>query len=128
MIFLDTHVVLWLYAEPRRVPTSVQTRLDADDLVISPMVRLELAFLWEIGRVLDEPTSVLGVLERDLALSVHTDGWARAAEAAAYLSWTRDPFDRLIAAHALVYAAALCSRDTKIRDHYRHAFWAEDER
>ena len=128
MTFLDTHVVLWLYAEPQRVPAAVGARLDGDDLVISPMVRLELAFLCEIGRVMDEAASVLGVLEHDLDLCVHVDGWARAAEAAAYLSWTRDPFDRLIAAHALVYAAPLCTRDRTIRDNYRHAFWAEGER
>ena len=127
MTFLDTHVVLWLYAEPKHIPSSVQVRLDAGDLVISPMVRLELAFLHEIGRVLDEAASVLCVLERDLDLYVHTAGWARATEAAAYLSWTRDPFDRLIVTHALVYAAPLCSRDRTIRDNYRHAFWAGDE-
>ena len=123
MIFLDTHVVLWLYAEPERIPAPVQLHLDAGDLVISPMVRLEISFLHEIGKVLDETTSVLGVLERDLDLRIDTDGWARAAEAAAHLSWTRDPFDRLIVSHALVYAAPLCSRDGTIRDHYRHAFW-----
>ncbi|TVR56833.1 MAG: PIN domain-containing protein [Spirochaetaceae bacterium] len=123
MLFLDTHVVLWLYAEPSRIPKTTRRIIDATELFISPMVRLEISFLHEIGRFLDEPEGVVGVLGKDLGLRIESTGWARAAEIAAHLGWTRDPFDRLIVAHALAYNAALCSRDRFIRDHYSHAVW-----
>ena len=123
MVFLDTHVVLWLYAEPERIPESVAKRIDEADLFVSPMVRLEMSLLAEIDRIRDEPDSILGLLHRDLDLVVEESGWSRAAQIANHLSWTRDPFDRLITAHALAYGADLCTRDRAIREHYRHGFW-----
>jgi len=124
VIFLDTHVALWLYAEAFRLPPSVRRRLDESELFLSPMARLEISFLHEIGRLLDEPEGVLEILKRDLSVTEEQDGWLRAAEVARHLSWTRDPFDRLITAHAICFTAPLCSRDETIRKHYRHAFWA----
>jgi PIN domain nuclease of toxin-antitoxin system len=97
MLFLDTHVALWLYAEPARIPVATQRIIDGE--------------------------GVIGALTRDLELSIETAGWARAAEIGAHLTWTRDPFDRLITAHALCYNASLCTRDGTIRDHYSHAVW-----
>jgi PIN domain nuclease of toxin-antitoxin system len=51
VIHLDTHVVAWLFAgrldllsEPAR------SVIEAEDLVISPMVILELEYLFEINR------------------------------------------------------------------------------
>ena len=101
----------------------MQTRLDGAELFVSPMVRLEICFLNEIGRLRVPASAVLGALSADLGLRVEDAGWARAAEVADHLSWTRDPFDRLIAAHAICYGADLCTRDTVIRDNYGQAFW-----
>lgn len=123
MLFLDTHVALWLYAEASRIPEATQRTIDEAELYISPMVRLEMSFLHEVGRLVEEPEAVVGVLARDLHLEVETGAWARAVEVAAHLSWTRDPFDRLITAHALCYGAELCTRDATIREHYAHSVW-----
>jgi PIN domain nuclease of toxin-antitoxin system len=43
--------------------------------------------------------------------------------AAQGLSWTRDPFDRLIAAHAIVADALLLTADETIRKHLPLATW-----
>jgi len=123
VIFLDTHVVVWLYAEADRVPDSVARVLDHSELCISPMVRLELSFLSEIQRVRVPASAMLGALARDLGVSVEESGWLRAAEIADHLSWTRDPFDRLITSHAICFGAPLCTRDRTIREHYGEAFW-----
>lgn len=125
MLFLDTHVALWLYCEPRRIPPATQLVIDGEELFISPIVRMEMSFLHEIRRITDDPEGIIGTLHRDLGLSVETDGWTRAVEVACRLSWTRDPFDRLITAHALCYSAGLCTRDSLIREHYAQAVWAE---
>jgi len=37
--------------------------------------------------------------------------------------WTRDPFDRIIVAHARSRRASLISHDEKIRAHYELAIW-----
>ena len=65
MIHLDTHVVVWLYmAALERFPASLRERLDADELVISPMVLLELGYLYDVGRVMQSAEVVRGELER----------------------------------------------------------------
>jgi PIN domain nuclease of toxin-antitoxin system len=48
---------------------------------------------------------------------------AELTRAAADLSWTRDPFDRLIAAHAIVANASLVTADDTIREHLPLAVW-----
>jgi len=37
--------------------------------------------------------------------------------------WTRDPFDRLIVAHAIKANCNLLTKDEKIRKNYAHAVW-----
>ena len=71
------------------------------------------------------PRPVVSILHRDYHLSVETSGWLRAAEVARTLTWTRDSFDRLITAHALVWGVSLLTRDGAIQENYRHAFWTE---
>ena len=91
------------------------------------MVRLEPSLLAEIGRVRLPAEAVPSTLRRDLDLQVEESGWLSGAEIADHLSWTRDPFDRLIVAHAIAFAAPLCTRDRHLRDHYRAAFWSAPE-
>ncbi|HPQ42427.1 MAG TPA: PIN domain-containing protein [bacterium] len=47
-MFLDTHVVVWLYEGRTELFTdAARNAIDANDLAISPMVLLELAYLEE---------------------------------------------------------------------------------
>ena len=75
MVFLDTHVVVWLFAEAGRIPASVRQRIDEAELFVSPMVRLELSLLAEIGRVRLPAEAFLSALRRDLDLRVEESGW-----------------------------------------------------
>jgi len=52
MIYLDTHVVIWLYARKGEGLSTRARRLieDEPEIAISPMVLLELDYLHEIGR------------------------------------------------------------------------------
>lgn len=43
--------------------------------------------------------------------------------AALSLDWTRDPFDRLICAHAAVVGGELATKDRSIRANFAPAFW-----
>ncbi len=123
MIYLDTHVVVWLYAGDRqRLTPGLLARLD-DDLYISPMVVLELALLHEVGRVLPEANDIVADLGRRIGLRVCELSFADVASSAAVQSWTRDPFDRLITGHAAVNGQPLATRDELIRENYAPAFW-----
>ena len=53
----------------------VRQRLDEAELFVSPMVRLELSLLAEIGRVRLPAEAVLSTLRRDLDLHVEESGW-----------------------------------------------------
>ena len=53
MIYLDTHVAAWLHAAGAELLSEEAVRQieQAEEIRISPMVRLELQYLYEIGRV-----------------------------------------------------------------------------
>lgn len=126
MIHLDTHVVVWLYygrVELLSPTAQALLREGAPRPVISPMVRLELAFLHEMGRLPDPAPRVLEALRGDIDLGPAESAFERVAAIAAGLSWTRDPFDRMIAAHALADDVWLLTRDRAMRDHCRVARW-----
>jgi PIN domain nuclease of toxin-antitoxin system len=84
---------------------------------------VELAYLQEVGRARDPVPTMLAALRRDVGAEVADVSLARLAEAAVDLSWTRDPFDRLIAAHAIVADAPLLTADRTIRDNLPLATW-----
>ncbi len=125
LIYLDTHVVVWLYSQGgAAIPSaSVQCIEDASDIRISPMVRLELQYLYEIGRIAEPPLPVLDALESALGLTICNAPFPAVAREAQGQHWTRDPFDRLIVAQAALFDTTLITRDETIHKHYPHAFW-----
>lgn len=124
MIHLDTHVVVWLYQGRRDAfPTPVLELLGARRPLVSPIVRLELALLHEIGRLTVAPEEILGALREVADLGTAESSFDRVSFVAATLGWTRDPFDRTIAAHALADDAPLLTKDETILANCRVARW-----
>jgi PIN domain nuclease of toxin-antitoxin system len=124
VIHLDTHVVVWLYAgDLVRLPAGARRRLEREELRISPVVALELEYLCEVGRIAEGASAVLPALARTLGLTQEEADFAAVVTAARALTWTRDPFDRLIVGHATMVGAPLLTKDRTIRKHYRHAVW-----
>ena len=70
-----------------------------------------------------EGSYVLDALAKDIGLSVADVSLAQIMKIAGTLTWTRDPFDRMIVAHAMVANAALVSKDRLIRKHCDRAIW-----
>jgi len=113
---LDTHVVVWLYAgEHDRIPAGIRERLAVEPLRVSPTVRMELTYLHEIGRLAAPAARILDELEHSIALTEDATAFGAVVRAAETLTWTRDPFDRLIAAQALVSFSTLVTKDDNIR-------------
>ncbi|MCP5101450.1 MAG: PIN domain-containing protein [Chloroflexi bacterium] len=124
MIYLDTHVVVWLYAgKTSKFNQSVKTLINEQELLISPIVRLELQYLYEIERITDEANTILTDLGDRIGLKQCDKPFHIIVSNALLLSWTRDPFDRLIVANAALNDDILISKDQTIRNNYAHAKW-----
>lgn len=124
MIHLDTHVVVWLYiGDHARIPPPLRDRLNDDSVSISPMVRLELSMLHEIGRLTDTSTSIVDEMARALDLRVDETPFPVVVAAADNLRFTRDPFDRIIVAQAVAAGADLATKDRRIRENLASAIW-----
>jgi PIN domain nuclease of toxin-antitoxin system len=94
-------------------------------LQISPAVVLELQHLFEIRRVAEPAQSVVTALESTLGLTVSTLSFQQVVANAVELTWTRDPFDRLIVAQAQAQGVSLVTADKVIRKHYARALWGK---
>jgi PIN domain nuclease of toxin-antitoxin system len=124
VIYLDTHVVAWLYAgEKDLFPHKVRTLIDTQELLISPIVELELQYLHELQRTTQPGSVVVESLEQEIGLARCTLPFAQVIAAALRNTWTRDPFDRIVVAQAQVRKTELLTRDAGIRDHYPEAIW-----
>jgi PIN domain nuclease of toxin-antitoxin system len=124
MIELDTHVVAWLHAgELKRIPKRVRSRLEKDDLQICPVVLLELEYLLEIGRLTVPADRIFADLAAEIGLRVADHSFPGVIQESLRQNWTRDPFDRVIAAHAIVSGNALATKDAILRKHCPPAFW-----
>jgi PIN domain nuclease of toxin-antitoxin system len=110
VILLDTNALIWINAAHPRSRPLLQRR---DRLYVSPASVLELQFLHESGKV--------RLLNQTGEWVVHDDRWLmdeppagswflRAAE----IGWTRDPFDRLLVAHAQVRRWRLATADARL--------------
>jgi PIN domain nuclease of toxin-antitoxin system len=121
---LDTHVVVWLYLGlTDKLPAPVQRMLLAGRPLISPAVQAELTGLHERGWLRVPAAEVLNDLRERADLGVAESSFARVCARYAELPWASDPFDRLIAAHALCDDAPLLTRDPWMLQHCGVAVW-----
>ena len=125
MIYLDTHVLIWLYAlgADSLSPAAAELIAGSQDIRSSPMARLELQHLYEIGRVTEPAVTVVDALHAALGLTLCTTPFAAVVHEAERQAWTRDPFDRLIVAQAALHDALLITKDETLHAHYRRAAW-----
>lgn len=124
MIYLDTHVVVWLYSGlTDKFSATAQELINDNDAYISPIVRIELQYLFEIQRVVEAPDTIVTDLASRIGLRVCTRPFNNVVTQALTYTWTRDPFDRLIAAHASLNGHILVTKDGNMLRNYPHARW-----
>lgn len=123
--YLDTHVVVWLAQGDRaRIAPKAQRLLERADLLISPMVLVELEYLYEVHRVTLPARAILLKVGHEAGVRVCDLASPRVADVVLDEKWTRDPFDRTIVAQAKANGLApLVSADEEIRKHYPRAVW-----
>tara|TARA_A100001037_G_scaffold161673_1_gene145508 strand:- start:183 stop:572 length:390 start_codon:yes stop_codon:yes gene_type:complete len=126
-LLIDTCVLLWLFADPKAIPSSVREKLidSSSFLFLSHTSFFEIAIKYNKGKLeLPEPPSILlprlaaehgveplplteNVLFRIERLPRHH----------------RDPFDRLIVAHAMEEGLTIVSADKKLRPYDVPILW-----
>ena len=125
MIYLDTHVVVWLYAGlVDKLGTVARELLVGSDLYVSPIVLLELQYLFEIQRISVDSATIRHDLAHRIGLRICEKPFAAVVAKACESAWTRDPFDRLIVAHAALDDTILLSKDKNILQFYAQARWS----
>jgi PIN domain nuclease of toxin-antitoxin system len=122
-LHLDTHVAIWLAAGERRRLRKVQARLRRNSLFVSPIVLVEMEVLLEIGRIREPVATVWNILSEDHGVMEAEGNVQQIGSHARRLGWTRDPFDRLIVAHALACDAVLLTADASLREHCSQTCW-----
>jgi PIN domain nuclease of toxin-antitoxin system len=123
--YLDTHAAVLLYDGLIEKLTSDGKRVvAASELLLPPMAFLELEYMFRLKRIGVNAQAVLQVLMRDFGVSLCQYSFAKVAYEALELTWTQDPFDRLIVAQAIAnHNSPLITRDRLIRRHYNKAVW-----
>lgn len=122
--FLDTHAAVFLWQGDQQLfGQASRDLLERAALFVSPVVRLELTFLYEIDRLRIDADEILAGLAADLGVRPSEESLDEVIGRAVGMGWTRDPFDRLLVATADLHQAPFVTRDEKIRDAYPLAVW-----
>lgn len=110
MILVDSHVVLWLLAEPERIgPASLALLQGADEVGLSAASIWELGIKESLGKLRLPEDFVEQALQAGLRELPVTARHARLA--AQVRTPHRDPFDRMLLAQADVERALLLTAD-----------------
>lgn len=116
-VLIDTHVLLWILSGSKRLK-EVPWLKKYSYWTLSPVSLLEIQFLVEIGRLnLDFP-AILQKLKEDFRFRIDDVSFEEVCLAALDISWTRDPFDRLLVAHSHIRSLPFGTRDKLIREKY----------
>jgi PIN domain nuclease of toxin-antitoxin system len=123
--YLDTNTLIWLaQGSLDGISPKADRLLKQADLLFSPMVLIELEYLYEIKRIKRTARDIQIKVEHDLGVRLCDLPFSTVASAALDEKWTRDPFDRLIVANAKANGFAwLISADEEIARNYQRTVW-----
>ena len=124
-IILDTHVLVWLYINDiEKISVKARQSIEQNELLISPIILLELQYLFEIKRIMVDASEIYGDLNYRIGLRIEEKiSWHNIVKESLKLSWTRDPFDRLIVSHASILNCNLVTKDNLITANYHKIIW-----
>ena len=129
MLFIDTHIVIWLssgkYENIAKKALEKINLAQKDSLLyISPMVKLELEYLHEIGRLTRSSNWIIEHLKHSINLQIYNEDFLYIIDSSLEISWTRDSFDRIIVGTAICENAPLITKDRLILENYGKAIWS----
>ena len=124
-VYIDTHIVIWLAeGSVEKLTPAASQAIESSQVEISPMVLIELEYLFEIKRIIKPPMALFEQLQTLIGLRMSDHPFPAVAQTALFETWTRDPFDRIIVAHARSDGySGLVTSDTKINENYSKTIW-----
>ena len=123
-MYVDTHVVIWLHEKDQdRISPRARELIESHDLLVSPMVLLELEYLFETGKITAKAAEIYDHLRDTIQIEVCRKPFEAVVKKSIGLKWTRDPFDRLITAQAAIDESPLLTKDDTIHTYYPDAVW-----
>jgi PIN domain nuclease of toxin-antitoxin system len=121
---VDTHALIWLYEENAKAFSSRgREMLEASHIIIPSFVWLELVMMEQKGRLGHSLASLQSFIAKTLTIRALKADISKICRAAHPLTWTRDPFDRMIVAECIFHNIPLVTKDRLIRKHYKKAIW-----
>lgn len=122
IVYLDTHIVEWLCSGLfDKISDKAKDIINSHDIAISPMVKLELQYLYDIKRTTKKPDYVINKLAGSIGLYIDKTDFDAVITKALDIDWTRDLFDRIIVATAKLTNSPLITADRLIREKYKAA-------
>jgi PIN domain nuclease of toxin-antitoxin system len=116
-VLLDTNFVVWIVLGTGRLSAFPWIER-YQPWGVSPVSLLEIQYLAEIGRIKIQNPEFTDNLVKDPRFVIDEIPLVPLIRRAMELTWTRDPFDRLIAAHSSVRRLPLCTTDRNLRLHH----------
>jgi PIN domain nuclease of toxin-antitoxin system len=125
-LLLDTHILLWSLADPRRLPEAARDAIEAgeNEILFSAASIWEIAIKSQVLRAefgVDTATMISAAREMrftELAISAE-----HAAAVAALPPYHKDPFDRLLIGQALTEPARLVTADKALAAYSNDLVW-----
>lgn len=122
MIYIDTHIAVWLFAgQIEKLSDPAKNQLNECEIQVSPIVRLELQYLNEIKRITVSANDIITDLSNAIGLKVCDKNFNNIINSSMDLTWTRDPFDRIIVANAALNDDYLVTKDLTILENYHRS-------
>ena len=115
---LDTHFIVWIVSKSRRLRNYPWLE-KYQPWGVSPVSLLEIQLLAEVGRREIHNPRFSSELRSDPRFQFDDVPFSTLIQKSLELSWTRDPFDRMIAAHSLCRVVPLCSVDDAMLKHHK---------
>jgi PIN domain nuclease of toxin-antitoxin system len=114
--------VVWLFAgQIEKLSSRANVLLNENEILISPIIRLELQYLLEINRITSPVNDIIAGLSNSIGLKICDKNFNSIINRSMTLNWTRDPFDRVIVANAAIDNNYLLTRDQTILKNYKKA-------
>lgn len=126
-LLLDTHAMVWWFSGDRRMARSVRRRIEAANAIVyvSAVSAWELANKFRVGKLPDGkdliddlPAMLEACSFRDLAITLE-----HGRRAGLLTGTRRDPFDRMLAAQAIVEGFEIATVDPALAALGARVFW-----
>lgn len=109
-ILLDTHLLLWAVAEPRKLPPAARSRIDGAEVFVSAASIWEVSIKAALGKLAADPAELLAEIE-PAGFSLLPVTGEHAAAVSRLPAVHTDPFDRMLVAQAKTEPLLLLTND-----------------